>query len=261
MELRYIMNKYTEFILTKIKILYSQRIFENEGVCTKYILKKDRNSEVLVVVFSACTRKGIKARYNYVKTLSRLECNRLHILDDHAPDGRGSYYLGKNYTFCEERATWALIEKTIQELTPKKVIFCGSSKGGYAALNFGLRKEGAYIIAGGPQYHLADYLNCAEDNSTYCYIVGENSPAKESELNGRLRTIIESNQYKATQKIYIHYSEREHTYLEHICDLLLDLKKNGYVIAEDVADYEKHSDISYYFPTYLVKTISQIIGE
>lgn len=71
-----------------------------------------------------------------MRTLSRLNCSRLHILDDYAKDGRGSYYLGADFTFGEERAAEALIQKIIRELSPRKVIYCGSSKGGYAALDF-----------------------------------------------------------------------------------------------------------------------------
>ena len=262
MRVKKVIGKYAEYALTKIKILYAQRSFEQEGIRVKYLLKRGKNPDALVIVFSSCTRKGIKARYNYVRTLSRLNCSRLHILDDYAKDGRASYYLGADFTFGEERAAESLIQKIIRELSPRKVIYCGSSKGGYAALDFGLQREGAYIIAGAPQYYLASYLTGdSRDNCTYRHIVGEDSPEKFEAVEYHLRDRIREGKYVDTQKIYLHYSDREHTYKEHIRYLLGDLREKGCSVTEDVRDYTSHSDISYYFPEYLIKTINRIMEE
>ena len=54
-----------------------------------------------IIVFSSCTRKGIRARYNYVRTLKEVPCNKLFLLDDFASDHRGSFYLGSNMKFEE----------------------------------------------------------------------------------------------------------------------------------------------------------------
>lgn len=262
LKLEKVINKYFEYFMTKVKILYAQRKFEYDGIRVKYLLKRKKNSDTLVIVFSSCTRKGIKARYNYVRTLNKVNCSRVHILDDYAEDGRGSYYLGDNFTFREEKATNALIDKLLHDLAPQKAIFCGSSKGGYAALNFGLQQKGAYIITGAPQYYLASYLR-GEDgsNCTYTHIIGQETPEKFAALENHLHDRICEKKYNATQKIYIHYSKSEHTYKEHICHLLDELNKNGYRVFEDVADYCNHSDISYFFPDYLLKTIQHILDE
>ena len=68
-------------------------------------------------------------------------------------------------------------------------------------------------------------------------------------------------EYAKTQHIFIHYSNQEHTYKEHICDLIKDLKNKGFSIMEDIASYKEHSDISYYFPDFLKKTIEEIIAD
>lgn len=259
MKITKVIRKYVEFIMTKFKILYAQRCFHEQGVCVKYILKKKKNSDTLAIVFSACTRRGIKARYNYVKTLNGLKCSRLHILDDYADDNRGSYYLGENFSFSEEKATLALIDRIISETSPKKVIFCGSSKGGYAALNFGLQRENAKLIVGGPQYYLSSYLKGSGNIEAYRHIVGEETKEKEQHLEFYLRDRIKKNPFVATQKIYMHYSKNEHTYMEHIYDLLEELKNNNYSYEEDIQTYTNHSDISYYFPDYLRQVIKSII--
>lgn len=259
MKITKVIRKYSEYILTKVKILYAQRCFRDEDVCVKYILKKNKKSDTLAIVFSACTRRGLKARYNYVKTLNGLKCSRLHILDDYADDCRGSYYLGENFTFSEERATAALINRMIAELSPRKVIYCGSSKGGYAALNFGLQRENAQLIVGGPQYYLASYLKGSGNIEAYRHIIGEETEEKKQHLEYYLRERIRNNTYVTSQKIYLHYSNQEHTYPEHICDLREELINKKYSFEEDIQSYTNHSDISYYFPDYLRTTIKRII--
>ena len=255
-----ILRKYYEFIITKFRILREQNIFRASDVKVKYIFKKQEDTDALAIIFSACTRKGLKARYNYVKTLDAVKCSRLYILDDYAKDHRGSYYLGQNMRFNEEMATDALIQKVIAELHPNKLIFCGSSKGGYAALNFGVQYPNANIIVGAPQYFLASYLVKSENLDALEHILGERDKDKEQNLDNRLRGKICDNNDSSTQHIYIHYSNKEHTYEEHVVHLLNDLKTCGYQIVEDVADYTNHGDLSYYFPDFLKKNILDILN-
>lgn len=257
---RRVIRKYIEFVITKIRIIWEQKIFNYGDVKVKYILKHKKKADSLVIVFSACTRHGLKARYNYVKTLNGLSCcNRLYILDDYAKDHRGSYYMGRDFRFNEETAVEELIKKQISELKPEKIIFCGSSKGGYAALNFGIKFDNSYMVIGGPQYFLASYLKNGNEY-TLEHILGERTPDKEERLDNYLREKLQNNDKRNTQKIYIHYSDKEHTYEEHIRAMLNDLKSGGYDVFEDVADYVKHSDIAYYFPDFLKKQISDIIS-
>lgn len=256
---RRVIRKYFEFIVTKIKILWEQRVFVHEDVAVKYILKEKKETETLVVVFSACTRKGLKARYNYVRTLNGLNCSRLYILDDYAKDHRGSYYMGKDFRFNEEDAVERLISNVIGKTDPKKIVFCGSSKGGYAALNFGMKFKDSHMVVGAPQYFLYTYLEASKNLDTLIHIIKDKEPEKCEKLDYYLREKIVNNPYRKSQRIYIHYSDREHTYKEHICHMLKDLSDNGYYIESDIAEYENHSDISYYFPDFLRKMIQNVI--
>lgn len=257
---RRIVRKYVEFIITKVRILWEQRHFTHQGVDVKYILKECKEADTLVVIFSACTRKGLKARYNYVKTLNGLNCNRLYILDDYAEDHRGSYYMGKNFQFTEETAVKELIQQMIRKMNPTKTIFCGSSKGGYAALNFGLEFAGAHMIIGAPQYFLTSYLVDSENLFTLQHILGERNAEKDEKLEYYLREKIRNNKYVDSQQIYLHFSNQEHTYEEHIKHMLEDMEAVGCHLIKDVADYTNHSDLSYYFPDFLKKHVKEIIG-
>lgn len=256
-----IVRKYVEYIYTKFKILREQRTFSYEGVKVKYILKKKEEADTLAIVFSACTRKGLRARYNYVKTLDGFKCNRLYILDDFAEDHRGSYYIGEEFKFNEEEATRALIRKIIKETNPKKTVFCGSSKGGYAALNFGTEVAGAKMIVGAPQYFLTSYLLKSENLYTLQHILGERNEEKDSVLEFYLRNKLLNNDNIESQSIYLHFSDKEHTYEEHIEHMLKDMEAKGYRVEKDVANYTNHSDISYYFPDFLKKHMQNIIEQ
>ena len=220
-----IIRKYWEFALTKVKILYAQHIFQYQNIKVKYMLKRDKQSKVLLIVFSACTRTGLKARYNYVKTLDGLGCNRLYILDDYSKDKRGSYYLGHDFLFDEEMATNKLIDEIVNEIMPQKVVFCGSSKGGYAALNFGLQRKNSYIVAGAPQFFLASYLKASGNMHAYEHIMGLPSDEKDQYIDNYLKNRILQDEYSDSQRIYLHFSNKEHTYQEHVMYLLEEIKK------------------------------------
>jgi hypothetical protein len=75
-------------------------------------------------------------------------------------------------------------------------------------------------------------------------------------LENRIRT----SQFKDSAMIYLHYSDKEHTYPEHIVHLLAELRDNNVKVVQDVADYTNHSDISFYFPDFLSKTVKTLVS-
>lgn len=249
-------GKYIEYITTKISLMVKQRVFSFENTRVKYIFEQCEDSSDIIVVLSSCTRQGVKARYNYMRTLHNVRANKLFILDDFGPDGRGSYYIGRDYTFCEDLATKALIEMFIEKTAAKRVIFTGSSKGGWAAMNFGLQFNNSYIVCGAPQYYVANWFGKCESLK---YITGDFSEERIHYVNNYLRQRIFANESTHSQRISLHYSDKDHTYCEHIQYMVADLEKAGYTIERDIEHYENHSDVSIYFPKYMVSTINAII--
>lgn len=254
-----IIQKYIEYLYTKGKLAFLQKKYEYNNVVIKYLFKK-KESDTLIIIFSSFTRKGIKARYNYVRTLNNCRANQLFILDDFAKDQRGSYYIGYDMTYVEEEATKSLIDMIINLGKIKSIIFCGSSKGGWAALNFGLQFANSSIIAGGPQYFLGDYLLRSGNKDTLYHIIGETTKEKIHCINRHLEKRIVNNQLVTSQNIYLHFSINEHTYEEHIRHLIDKLEQFNYSVFFDAASYTQHSDISYYFPQFLLKSIDSITG-
>lgn len=257
-------KKYAEYLITKIRVVFKQRKYLYDNTVIKYMYENRRRKD-LIIVFSSCTRKGIKARYNYVRTLKNMELDQLFILDDYGIDGRGIFYLGKGMDFFVERAVSHLISHITSGHHYRKIIFAGSSKGGYGALNFGLQYPGSYIIAGSPQYHLGSYLMDPDNHldDTLTYIAGKSresiSKAAVKYLDSHLYCKIQNyKSYKSSVNIFLFYSREERTYQEHIKDLITDLKENGFYLQEDVGEYKNHSDVSLHFPGYL-KTAVQLI--
>ncbi len=254
------LSKYMEYAKSLIRKAMHEKKYRANGVNVKYILEEEENSKALVVVFSACTRPGIPARYNYMRTLEGVKCNKLFVLDDLAQDKRGIYYLGSYPDYDFEKATKKLIDSIIEKNKIEKCYFCGSSKGGWAALNFGVMYNssiGDGIIIGAPQYHLGNYLNAPANHVTLESIAGDNPIEKVIyDLNGHLKENIIKNSQNKLQPVYLHYSEKEHTYQEHIKDMISLLEDQGYKMHCDVLDYEDHWDVSIHYPEFLLKSLS-----
>lgn len=248
--------KYTEYILTKLRILYDQKIFKDEDQRIKYLLDRNKKSKTLIVVMSACTRKGIKARYNYTRTLKDISANKLFILDDLGNDGRGIFYLGKDYKFDTAKSVNLLIDKIVKKLNIENVIFCGSSKGGYASLYFGLERDSTIII-GAPQYNLGNYLNCDANRHILEYICGDVDDVKIKELNNLIYKKIQQSNNKNI-KIYLHYSKLDHTYENNIKDLIAAMREYNCKFEIEELDYKTHAEVSIYFPKYLKSTLREL---
>lgn len=252
-------KKYIDYIASLFSRAKNEKKYHWNNITLKYMYYPCSESKDLIVIFSACTREGIPARYNYIRTLDGVKANRLYILDDSGDDKRGSYYLGKYPEYLIEKAVIKLIEEYQTKIKTGKLIFVGSSKGGWSALNFAaeLEKKVDAIIIGAPQYYLGRYLSAPANKITLDYIVGNNTDAAVDELNNHLKRKISN--IKNTN-VYLHYSINDHTYTEHIKDMIMDLKSNTNLY-EDVKNYVNHQDVSLYFPEYLKSTIEQLLGK
>lgn len=239
-------------------IKISEKTFSYDGVKLKYLLYPGSN-KTLIVGFQACSPTPV---YNYVRSLNCMDATRLYIKDDFARDHRGSYYLGTHGNGKVEKAVLALIDYIENKMgggNPPKMIFIGSSKGGYSALNFCLHYDYSFAVIAAPQYLLGNYLNCDIMKPQLEDILGVIDNNRIKELNSRLRNKIYAS--SKTQRIFIHYSDLEHTFSEHICYLLRDLRANKFFISEDIHHYIEHGDLYKYYPRYLVDTVKQIIND
>lgn len=237
-------------IMNVIQIQMSERKYNS----LKYILKKCPESNTLVVVFSGFPGNA-KAKYNYMRTLKDFNCNKLFLLDNFGYKKRGAYYLGENGKFYVQDLVRKLISEIKVKLNINYAITVGSSKGGTSAIYHGLRVGADAIIAGAPQYFIGNYLSTDEHQNILKGITGGGGVEL---LNDIVRNEIQ-NCGKQKPKIYLHYSQKEHTYPVHISDLISDMKRNNFEVICDEADYVEHSEVAKFFPTFLINTINNII--
>lgn len=255
-------QKYYEFVTTRLKIMIREKQHLYGGCKLKYMLEKNKSSK-LIVVFSGIPRAGLKARYNYNRTLKNANVNKLFILDDLGYDKRGGYYLGKDKKFFMEKAVLDLISKVKSDLDITETIYCGSSKGGWAAIFFGIRDNGSRIIAGSLQYLLGNYVTRNEivTENLMKYVMGPDFTQGDVEfLNNLLRDTIKA--YSNNDFcLYLHYSDSEFTYEDHMIHLINDLRKFGIHFSEDVQHYKNHNELSLYFPEFLRNKVNELIKQ
>ena len=232
-------------------------VFQCGEVSLKYLYIPKRSSKTLITVFSGMN--PTRASYSYINSLNDTVHNRLYILDDFGDDILGCYYLGVNERFQVEHAVQCLLKELSYAHQFEKYIFCGSSKGGYAALNFGIEYSDATIICAAPQYRLGYYLTCRKSPQLLHIIAGENpSQAFLDALNHRLSDKLAASAERFRGKIYLHYSDVEHTYAEHVQYLLKDLDKYHYNYNTDCKDYPSHDSVGIYFPAYLRQSLANV---
>lgn len=250
-------------VLIALWIRLHERKWKYNNKRIKYIHLKNK-STTLCVVFAGFPELGKKpVYYNYLRTLGRLRnMDCLFLLDDmvNIPTG-GSYYLGCNGNYWGLKYVPALIAEFQKAGGYQKLITAGSSKGGTCAILYGMLLHADYILAGACQYRIGTYLNCDYHIGSLRELTGENPVSKEAieTLDSILIDAIRNNKHKSKTKIFLHYSNKEHTYKEHIEELIADLKKYEYTLIENVESYTNHGDVGLYFPQYMVNILQNII--
>ncbi|MGN7946720.1 Two component regulator three Y domain-containing protein [Bacillus sp. 22446] len=234
-----------------------EKTFDSEK-SVKYVFRKSfKETDALVIVFSAFQKIGSPPSYNYVRTIEEFDCNKLFILDDFG--ARASYYLCENRDFSIERSVIKLIKKIIGENDIKTVISAGSSKGGYAAMYYGIKYGFDYIISASPQYLLGDYLlEQTRTNEVVKFMAGNDLEGDHIFLNTIMKNMIIKTHNKPN--ILIHLGKGEMHYQKHVLPLTKDLDDAGLQYNLDLGDYDKHSDVAKAFPPILKGKIREYIG-
>ncbi len=258
--LKRIKRGYNHFY-TKWQSFLHEKRYSAHGTRVKYMFYKESKSNVLLVSFPACAPNT--AKYNYMRTLLPFKCNKLFLLDDFGENHQGCYLAEDKVEKCTSELLHSIIEWCTNHLAgaifcPLKVIFLGSSKGGYSALNFSFIIPDVHVVIGAPQYYLGSYLDKENTKVNLTFLIGNITEEGKKELNDRLKNRIRTSVIQP-KVVYFHYSNVEHTYEEHVKDMLYDLKERGIEVVEDVHSYAEHSGLKDYYPPFLVKTIENLI--
>jgi len=242
--------KLAKKVLNKQFIKRHERNFKNE---VKYMFV-NKSTDQLLIVFSAFT--GERRRYNYFSSLKGKNISQLYILDTWGY--LGSYYWYENGESRPEQLVSELINKIVSENGIKSVITAGTSKGGTAAIYFGLKHNATDIFSGACQYRVGQYLRRDEHKAILEGMMGCNSDDVVHLLDTKIETELASK-LNITSVLHLFYSTKELTYERQMIPLMEDLKHYDYSFVEDIKDFPKHDDVGIFFPEYLITSLKSIL--
>lgn len=236
---------YIKKSIQNLYFLLSQRTDDN-GVT--YLWKRHK-SKSLIIVFSGIGH----APFNYVKTLKKIPCDQLFIKDSWAEGV--SYYWMERLNNEPEESTQNIINHIITKGKYSTIYTIGSSKGGTAAIYYGLKNRVNVIIAGACQYHVGSYLAYHQYDKhpeQWYNMTGLVKPINDNiqALDNKLSAIIEESRDSNT-KIHLLYSTEEHTYHEHIIPLIKKLDECNIKHVDYIEKFTNHSMIGVYFKKFL----------
>ena len=246
---------YSKTIVPRLEKTYTAE----DGEVIHYLFYPKKNSKILIVILQAFHPAG--ARYNYIATLSDVKANRLYIKDDYDP-ASGNFHLGHKGTFSQEADVHAFIRQIAEKCHAEKLIFVGSCKGGFCALNFGIEFPGSSMIVGAPIYLVGSkMMELKKWHRALADVIGaEPTPEGIRALDDRLRDKIRNDPYKQTHRFYVHYSVNDHYYDDGVIYLLEDLENIHATLDRNQADYQGHDNLKWFFPDYLKKSIAKEIN-
>jgi hypothetical protein len=237
--------------------LATEQTFNTPRHDVRYLMRAGRSPHLLVV-FSGFDAAG-RQRYNYVRQLEGAAPHRMYVLDNLGE--RGCYYLGKDRDPFVADAVSQTIARELERLGlgTEQLITAGSSKGGSAALYFGL-EFGCRILAGAPQYYIGDYLTNASAAVAVCRLIaGGSEPEDVSWLDGVLARAIDESAPGASVSLFS--SPHDEQFETHIQPLIERLESRGVDHSLTLGSYAGHRAIGDEFGPWLRRQARLISGE
>lgn len=231
---------------------YGGNFYSKAGDRISYIKLNGKQVDTkrrLIVSFSGFAGRYQKGRYNYIRSLSKSNSERIFLLDNFGFKGVGSYYLGNQCMLYKNKAIPELIN-SVSSPYIDETVFIGTSKGGSAALIYGILMNVNKIIIGSPQYRIGDYLL---ENDYHKLILNEIIDIENGYDVSWLNNIID---YLLDQKVYtgeitLIYSTIEKSYEWHTKPLIDAIKKHNIHLILFDEKFENHNDVGRYFNKYL----------
>ena len=222
----------------------------------KYYFEKAKlnNKNKLMIIFSAFSTD--EAKYNYISTLKTCDCNKLFILDDFG--SKGTYYLGLKGDFNIETSVMALISYIMSKnkILFSNVISIGSSKGGSAAIYFGLKYNFGDVIAGAPQYKIGTYLSDLSISDYALEIFGEISDCNRIKYNNLIR--LSAN---TCTNIYLLTSDGDNQYKKVLKEFEFVSRELNIKLNIDKCEINNHGEISREFPKFLYDKLDLVLNK
>lgn len=255
-------NKVKQLSVAKL-IEEKESKFDGKQHQIKYMFLPEQNSPYLIVVLSGFSGREAyqeNAKFNYIKTLLNVKCNKLYIMDE--VENIPTYYYGTKSepSYLEDCVN--LIQEIMEKynILIENTMIAGSSKGGTGAILIGNELKAGYIIAGAPQYFPLDYLN--EINEKARNLIINNILLSEDDFEKVQKDIKEKmlNLNEST-KLYLHAGNQDLHYIKHLRPYMSMLTKRKKLYALDLQHYEGHQNLKYKFPIFLTRIVHEIISD
>lgn len=178
----------------------------------KFTHAKNGNRRLLVVFANL----NAPDEYGWANgVLDKVRSNILWIRDKF--DGVNSYYLCKEMDFGLEESVIGLISRVMHalELTPQDCIMFGSSKGGTAALYYGLKYGFRDIVASVPQFAMGSFVKEHMQPSAR-FMMGEGVPERNVEIIDSLLPNLVWQSGNRDANIYLISSPQDEQYKQHV---------------------------------------------
>src|SRR5699024_9144961 len=207
--------------------MLEEKIFHSDSNI-KYIFKEGNKSvKKLIVIFSgyAANDSNLKHRYNYLNILEDANIHKLFILDNNGETG--SYYFGENLNFNVDSSVISLILFKAREynVNLEDIISLGSSKGGSAALYFGIKYKFGAVFSGAFQTKIADLITLRRPESEK-FLLGnledKDYDKRYNQLNSIMFNLLES---PVLSNLYLISSPNDWQYDIHVKPFIEKLKQ------------------------------------
>lgn len=188
--------------------------------------------------------------------LSHCRSTILWIKDDF--NGLPAYYLCNQMNFEIENGVSTLINAVISHVKPKSVSILGASKGGSAALYYGIKHKIKNIITCVPQFSIGSYVATGYWEQVGQSMMGEITPEKVFSLDRYLPGIIKHD--KLTQRnIYLFTSPQDKQFLTEITpNLPLFDKYSAFNLIETCSSFvTEHTRVTPYNLNLILSLIYQ----
>lgn len=183
-------------------------IIDNVKITYKYQARKYDNNHLIFVFSGFGGDKGIT--YDFENVLEFCPAHIIWIKDNF--EGACTYYWCNNMDFSYENALSKFINLKINELnlTKDNCTVTGFSKGGSAALYYGIKHNIKNIVVTVPQFYVGSYV-AHNWNRIARHMMGNVSESNISILDNKLLNIIEEDEY-LDKNIYLISSEADIQY-------------------------------------------------
>lgn len=172
--------------------------------------------------------------------------------------GLPAYYLCNNMNFDIEHGVSQLIRSVIELTTPANVSILGASKGGSAALYFGVRHNIKNIITAVPQFYLGDYAETMWPKVGEA-MMGTITPAAVTLLNKLLPNTLRRDR-QTDKNIYLFTAladyQREQEILPNLA--LLQKYRNFNLIESASPCITQHNEVTRYNLNLILALIYQL---